>query len=149
MRLRIAMIAAEREELIRLRDSGHVPDDVMRRVIAAIDIEETVLDRGQSENGEMRETELTPPSAHSGCEHMQRLSQTPSPRTPDGCEECLQQDLRWVHLRMCMTCGHVGCCDSSVGKHAAAHFHETRDPVMRSFEPGEAWTWCYLDDVLG
>lgn len=149
VRLRIAMIAAEREELIRLRDSGHVPDDVMRRVIAAIDIEETVLDGGQSENGEMRETELIPSSAHSGCEHMQRLTQTPSPRTPDGCEECLQQDLRWVHLRMCMTCGHVGCCDSSIGKHAASHFHETRDPVMRSFEPGEAWKWCYVDDVLG
>jgi len=69
--------------------------------------------------------------------------------TPQGCEECLREGTRWVHLRLCLACGHVGCCDSSVRKHAAAHFHETGHPVMRSIEPGEAWRWCYVDDLLG
>jgi CPA1 family monovalent cation:H+ antiporter len=54
-----------------------------------------------------------------------------------------------VHLRVCLSCGHVGCCDSSVGKHATRHFHETDHPVMRSIEPGEAWRWCYVDEHLG
>ncbi len=71
------------------------------------------------------------------------------PRTPEGCEECLRDGLRWVHLRLCLACGHVGCCDSSVGRHADGHFHETGHPVMRSFEPGEAWRWCYVDKHLG
>lgn len=62
-----------------------------------------------------------------------------------GCEECLRLGGHWVHLRMCLTCGHVGCCDSSVGKHATGHFHETGHPVMQSAEPGEDWRWCYID----
>ena len=64
-----------------------------------------------------------------------------------GCEECLQIGQRWVHLRLCLTCGHVGCCDSSIGKHATKHFHRTQHPVMRSLEPGESWAWCYVDNV--
>ena len=70
-------------------------------------------------------------------------------RTPQGCEECLSLGTAWVHLRLCLTCGHVGCCDSSVHKHATAHFHESLHPVMRSFEPGEAWRWCFVHEVLG
>ena len=70
-----------------------------------------------------------------------------TPRT-DGCEECLQRGDSWVHLRVCMTCGHVGCCDSSQGKHASAHYHETGHAVMRSVEPGEAWGWCHPDEKL-
>ena len=65
-----------------------------------------------------------------------------------GCVECLQTGQRWVHLRLCLTCGHVGCCDSSPGKHATAHFHATQHPVMRSFERGERWMWCYLDQAV-
>ncbi|HWZ11567.1 MAG TPA: UBP-type zinc finger domain-containing protein [Acidobacteriaceae bacterium] len=65
-----------------------------------------------------------------------------------GCEECLKLGMTWVHLRMCLECGHVGCCDSSVGKHATKHFHATGDPVMRSIEPGESWGWCYIDEVM-
>jgi CPA1 family monovalent cation:H+ antiporter len=148
-RLRIEMIAAEREELIRLRDTGYVPDDVMRRVIASIDIEETVLDLAESLNAEAREDDLRPPTIHKVCEHMQQSTTTPAPQTPAGCGECLEQDLQWVHLRLCMTCGHVGCCDSSVGKHATGHFRESEHPVIRSLEPGEAWRWCYVDDLLG
>ncbi len=56
--------------------------------------------------------------------------------------------MQWVHLRMCQSCGHVGCCDNSVGKHATAHHHETGHPVIRSVEPGEDWSWCYVDEVI-
>ena len=65
-----------------------------------------------------------------------------------GCEECLKIGSRWVHLRMCRTCGHVGCCDSSPNRHATAHFHETGHPIVRSIEPGESWSWCYVDEVV-
>ncbi len=62
-----------------------------------------------------------------------------------GCEECLKIGSQWVHLRLCLTCGHVGCCDSSPNKHATKHFHTTKHPIMQSFEPGESWRWCYVD----
>ena len=65
-----------------------------------------------------------------------------------GCEECLKMKDRWVHLRMCLTCGHVGCCDSSKNKHATKHFHATSHPIVRSIEPGERWRWCYVDELL-
>jgi uncharacterized UBP type Zn finger protein len=65
----------------------------------------------------------------------------------NGCEECLKMGARWVHLRLCLTCGHVGCCDSSPNKHATKHFHRTQHPIIRSFEPGENWGWCYVDQV--
>ncbi len=79
------------------------------------------------------------------CSHLADLDPQP-PRT-DGCEECLQTGSPWVHLRLCLTCGHVGCCDSSPGKHATKHFHRSKHPVMASFEPGERWAWCYVDEV--
>ncbi|MCP3060316.1 UBP-type zinc finger domain-containing protein [Myxococcus sp. K38C18041901] len=68
------------------------------------------------------------------------------PRTR-GCEECLKLHDTWVHLRLCMTCGHVGCCDDSKNKHATRHFHESDHPIIRSLEPGEHWGWCYVDKV--
>ena len=64
-----------------------------------------------------------------------------------GCEECLKTGTPWVHLRLCLSCGHVGCCDSSPGTHATRHFHQTNHPVMASFEPGERWAWCYIDEI--
>nr|WP_240896025.1 UBP-type zinc finger domain-containing protein [Kineococcus siccus] len=67
------------------------------------------------------------------------------PPGTDGCEECLATGGRWVHLRMCQGCGHVGCCDNSPGRHATGHHTATRHPVIRSFEPGEEWFWCYPD----
>jgi uncharacterized UBP type Zn finger protein len=69
-------------------------------------------------------------------------------RTPQGCEECLKTGMTWVHLRLCMTCGHVGCCDNSIGKHATAHFHSGGHPLIKSFEPGEDWAWCYVDELF-
>jgi len=78
------------------------------------------------------------------CAHLAEVKDPPA-RTPEGCEACLESGGRWVHLRLCRVCGHVGCCDSSPGKHATGHFHATRHAVMRSFEQGENWSWCYVD----
>jgi uncharacterized UBP type Zn finger protein len=66
---------------------------------------------------------------------------------PRGCEECLKMGDTWVHLRMCLECGHVGCCDSSRNKHATKHFRSSGHPIMQSVEPGESWKWCYVDEV--
>jgi hypothetical protein len=66
----------------------------------------------------------------------------------DGCKECLALGDEWVHLRLCMSCGHVGCCDSSKNKHATKHFHTSHHPLIKSFEPGEDWWWCYVDEAM-
>jgi hypothetical protein len=79
------------------------------------------------------------------CEHEAGL-QPVAARTP-GCEECLRSGTRWVHLRLCLSCGHVGCCDSSPGRHATKHAGDTHHPVMASYEPGERWGWCYVDQA--
>ena len=79
------------------------------------------------------------------CTHVSEIKDV-KPHT-EGCEECLQTGDSWVKLRMCLVCGHVGCCDSSRNKHATRHFEATSHPVMRSDEPGESWGWCYVDRV--
>ena len=81
------------------------------------------------------------------CSHLDQIRPV-QPNTPDGCEECLELGMEWVHLRLCLSCGHVGCCDQSNGKHATAHFHSSGHPLIRSFQPGEDWAWCYLDEVF-
>ena len=63
------------------------------------------------------------------------------------CEDCVKMGDGWMHLRICMICGYVGCCDSSKNKHATKHFHSTRHPMMRSIEPGEQWGWCFVDEI--
>ena len=80
------------------------------------------------------------------CEHVREIKKV-KPGSK-GCEECLKLGMKWVHLRECLECGHVGCCDSSIGKHATKHFQGTEHPVMRSIEPGEDWGWCYVDEVM-
>ena len=65
------------------------------------------------------------------------------------CEDCIKTGDSWVHLRLCMECGHVGCCDSSKNRHATKHFHSSKHPTIRSIEPGESWTWCYVDELMG
>ena len=82
----------------------------------------------------------------SGCTHLSSVRPV-EPRTPGSCEECLASGGRWVHLRLCLTCGHVGCCDSSPGRHATRHFEAEGHPLIRSFEAGEDWRWCYVDGV--
>jgi phosphoenolpyruvate-protein phosphotransferase len=86
------------------------------------------------------------PGGNMICEHAANVNPVP-PRTPTGCEECLAAGTSWVHLRLCLTCGHVGCCDSSPGRHATRHAHATSHPVIASYEPGERWAWCYTDQV--
>ena len=82
------------------------------------------------------------------CEHL--VNDLKITRTDvDVCPECVEKGDTWVHLRMCTDCGHVGCCDSSKNKHATKHFHRTKHPVIRSIEPGEHWTWCYVDEEMG
>jgi len=78
------------------------------------------------------------------CEHVSKIKDV-SP-SANGCEDCLKIGARWVHLRECIECGHIGCCDSSPNKHATAHYHSTTHPIIRSFEPGEDWGYCYVDD---
>ncbi len=80
------------------------------------------------------------------CTHLNQI-QNVSPRTPNGCEECLAMGDTWVHLRECLECGHIGCCDDSKNKHATKHFGQTRHAIMKSFEPGETWRWCYVDEM--
>lgn len=83
------------------------------------------------------------------CAHIASLpAPPPVARTPEGCEECLRTGGRWVHLRRCLSCGHVGCCDSSPGKHATEHALAEAHPIVRSQEPGENWRWCYVDSAI-
>jgi uncharacterized UBP type Zn finger protein len=81
-----------------------------------------------------------------GCSHLDQMKDV-EPSAP-GCEECLQIGDEWFHLRICLTCGHVGCCDQSKNKHATKHHHATAHPIIRSFEPGETWIYCYPDDLF-
>lgn len=80
------------------------------------------------------------------CTHAAGLGPV-TPRTPNGCEECLATGSQWVHLRLCLGCGHVGCCDDSPNRHATGHFVETGHAIFQSFEPGERWRWCFIDRV--
>lgn len=150
-RLRAEMIVRERAEVLRIRARGTVDQEILRRVLGALDVEESVLDRlYEDETTADREHDLRPTyDAEGPCEHLAEACTVPPPITPNGCAECLRDGTTWVHLRLCMACGHVGCCDSSAGKHATAHFEETDHPVMRSFEPGEAWRWCFVDQLTG
>lgn len=80
------------------------------------------------------------------CSHLDQVRDVPSGAA--GCEECLAMGDTWVHLRQCLSCGHVGCCDSSKNRHATAHFRGTHHPVIKSFQPGEDWGWCYVDELM-
>ena len=81
------------------------------------------------------------------CSHLDNIRVTALPAPIEGCEECLKLGSSWVHLRMCMTCGKIGCCDSSPNRHASGHAREASHPIVRSAEPGEDWCWCFLDEV--
>jgi CPA1 family monovalent cation:H+ antiporter len=148
---RLAMLQAERTEVLRLRDEGRADHEVLRVVLSALDLEETMLDRIDDQAERLADSEVLPmETIESACDHLREVADAcVEPHTPEGCEECLRDGTTWVHLRLCLTCGHVGCCDSSEMKHATAHFHETGHPVMRSIEPGEAWRWCYVDELTG
>lgn len=82
------------------------------------------------------------------CSHLDQIKVTST--REQVCPECVKLGDTWVHLRLCLECGHVGCCDSSKNQHATKHFHHTQHPLMRSIQPGESWVWCYIDeDMVG
>ena len=86
--------------------------------------------------------------ASATCSHLDTVAVTELPEPVDGCEECLKIGGRSVHLRMCHSCGKIGCCDNSPNRHATAHFRETGHPLIRSAQPGEDWSWCYVDEQM-
>ncbi|GAA5144979.1 Na+/H+ antiporter [Nocardioides marinquilinus] len=140
-RLRLEMIAAERERVLEIRSEGTTPSAVVAEVLAMLDVEESLLDTASRERAELRTASaLRRPGEE--CEH---LASHPVVETvTDGtCPACVADGTRWVALRQCLECGHVGCCDSSPGRHATRHFHDTGHPVMQSAEPDEEWRWCY------
>jgi CPA2 family monovalent cation:H+ antiporter-2 len=117
---------------------------------AQLDEIERTTPSSQANAGSVIDTEqvieLRPSAAASdSCSHLDQVNPVmPSAR---GCEECLRMGDTWVHLRICMTCGHVGCCDTSRNKHASKHFPETSHPIIKSLQPGEDWAWCYADET--
>jgi uncharacterized UBP type Zn finger protein len=81
------------------------------------------------------------------CDHTDQVKLHELPASAEGCEDCLRTGSQWVHLRICLTCGHVGCCDDSPMRHATAHAQSAAHPIIRSIEPGEEWCWCFIDEV--
>jgi uncharacterized UBP type Zn finger protein len=81
------------------------------------------------------------------CTHLDSITVTELPAAVDGCEDCLREDGVWLHLRICLECGHVGCCDDSPGRHASGHAASSGHPLIRSLEPGETWSWCFADEL--
>ncbi len=82
-----------------------------------------------------------------GCTHLDHVRLSELPASVDGCEDCLAAGEPWLHLRICLECGHVGCCDTSPNHHASAHAEATGHPIMRSLEPLEDWAWCFVDEI--
>ncbi|WNG40612.1 sodium:proton exchanger [Archangium violaceum] len=135
------------EAVTRVLHAGGVAEEVMNALLAALR-HEGVPEHGPV-SGPRRMLGTMGGLRHgtaTTCVHLDLLRQDVLPRT-SGCEECLVQHLRWHNLRMCLICGHVGCCDASFGRHAMRHFEATGHPLMRSFEPGEHWGWCYVDAI--
>jgi CPA1 family monovalent cation:H+ antiporter len=144
--LRLAMLDAERARVLELRRGGEYAHEVLSDVLERLDIEESMLDAALDE-ADVSGTGRTPRPG-GGCEH---LESAPDPAVPQDayCLACVRDGTTTVHLRMCLECGNVACCDSSPGTHASKHFEATGHPAMRSIEPGEDWRWCYVDDLLG
>lgn len=150
--VRLEMIQAERESILAIRDSSGADYEVVRETLFALDIEESVLRAWNESSEEIREeAPLSTPDIVSGtCQHLEAVPADAAPEPSAAvCLDCEREGTAPVHLRICLECGNVGCCDSSAGLHATRHFKETGHPVMRSFEPGEQWRWCYLHELLG
>lgn len=150
LRLRRQMLNAERDVFIRRRDSGDLDDDVLRQVQGELDLEETLLlRRGAIEDAQDQPELAAGVSIGAPCPHLAAAPTQVTPNT-EGCEGCeIEGRTDWVHLRTCLACGYMGCCDSSPRRHARLHYGDEDHPVMRSAEPGESWRWCYVDRELG
>jgi len=150
-RLRLATLATERAEVLKIRSSGTVDHDVIEQVLASLDIEESMLTGATERDDELTEIGpvATPRTPQGACEHLTTAPAELEPSGPGVCLDCIREGTRTVHLRICLGCGNVGCCDSSPARHATRHFRNTAHPVMRSLEPGESWRWCFLDERIG
>jgi CPA1 family monovalent cation:H+ antiporter len=146
-RMRLSMLEAERAKVLEVRSDGRVPHEVVKDVLASLDVEESIIDRRTSQRRQVAER-LTSTHDVAQCKHLGDAPEAPDEPARE-CEDCVREGTRWVHLRRCLTCEHVACCDSSPRRHASAHFHETDHPVMASAEEGEAWRWCFIDEVTG
>ena len=109
-------------------------------------LEEALRDAGLDGSDEIRSEQSNERIPMQSCTHLGQIRDVEP--SAEGCEECLQMGDTWVHLRECLSCGHVGCCDSSKNKHATKHFRATEHPIVQSFQPGEDWIWCYVDEVV-
>lgn len=150
-RLRLSTLQAERDEVLKIRSSGNVDQDVLAEVLATFDIEESMLSLATRRSDQLVEDEVvpTPSGPAEACDHLLDAPADFEPPSSEVCEDCVREGTRTVHLRICLSCGNVGCCDSSVGRHAERHHATSHHPVMRSFEPGESWRWCYVDERIG
>jgi Na+/H+ antiporter len=150
-RLRLQTLQVERDEVLKIRASGTIDHDVVEQVLAAFDVEESMLTIATRRADQLTEEQpvLTPPSPAGSCSHLEQAPTEIEPAGPGICQDCVREGTRTVHLRICLTCGNVGCCNSSVGRHAERHGLTTHHPVIRSFEPGESWRWCFVDERLG
>lgn len=147
-RLYLRLLQAQRAAVLRIRDAGEADPSVLASVLAQLDVQETIAARLDARAGTASDGHLSLARSAEPCAHLEDAPACVVPRTPEGCPDCAAEGLRPVHLRLCLTCGNVGCCDSSVGRHATRHFEKSGHPVMRSFEPGESWRWCYLDQLI-
>jgi CPA1 family monovalent cation:H+ antiporter len=142
------MIEAERARVLEIRSTGTVAHEVVEEVLAMLDVEESMLEYSDNERERVRSAQ-SPLSFEGACEDLQLARPPVEPDTPGECGDCIREGSAWVHLRMCLVCGHVACCDSSPRQHATAHFRESAHEVMRSAEPGETWRWCFVHEVTG
>jgi CPA1 family monovalent cation:H+ antiporter len=150
-RLRLDMLDAERRRVLAIRDEGRVAHEVVEDVLGSLDIEESMLGYRLERRRELGIDPEPDSDAHrvaDVCDHLAAAGVAADPPAR-ACEGCLRDGSTWVHLRECLTCGYVGCCDSSPRRHAQAHFDATDHPVVASAEPGERWRWCYVDELLG
>ena len=145
-RLRLAGMAGEREKLLEIRDRGFADHEVLSSLLSELDVEEATLENRENREREVREAPARP-DGDAPCVHLGQVPAEVDFEAHGECEDCVRLGLEPVELRMCLDCGHIACCDSSVGKHATQHFRTTGHPVMRSIEPGEHWRWCYVDQL--
>jgi CPA1 family monovalent cation:H+ antiporter len=150
-RLRLATLETERDAVLKIRSQGKIDHEVIDDVLHSLDIEESMLTVLGDRSDELEDAGplLAPERIAAGCEHLVEAPTVMAPNGPGYCLDCEREGTRTVHLRLCLICGNVGCCDSSPGRHAHRHWEETGHPVMRSFEQGEKWRWCFVDERLG
>ncbi len=142
------MLDAERARVLEVRDAGQVASEVVSEVLAMLDVEESMIDIAQAEPRRAQDRVLRVRRTGASCDHLEsrpavEVEQEPSPV----CQPCVDDGYTWVSLRICLECGNIGCCDSSVMRHATGHFRETQHPVMQSAEPLEDWRWCFVHHV--